>query len=135
MGKTIKDFQEYEGVDASLEISLFEYGLIWAKGIKDHENDYHFIYGVDGRDKEGKGFTYTMFDWGDIPIDCNPEKEWNWVNWKEVADSSGMSKKDFLKMPLPMIVESLISYYGHENIFGSSYYPFEILEEDEIEND
>ena len=111
----------FEGIDASLETSLFEYGLIWAKGIEGHENDYHFIYGV-GNDGE----SYTSFDWGDIAVDTNPTEEWNFVDWDEVGSFVGMSEEDLLKQPLPQLVFDLISYYGFENIMGSSYYPFEI---------
>ena len=122
MEKNIAEYKYYDGTDADLETSLFEYGLIWIKGAKDHENDYHFIYGV-GLDSNG---NYNLFDWGDVAIDCNPEKEWDFVEFDKVAECNGMSKADFLKMPLPLIVESLVSYYGYENIFGSSYYPFTI---------
>ena len=123
MEKTIADYKGYTGTDASLETSLFEYGLIWVKGAEGHEKDYHFIYGV-GVGSDGE---YNSFDCSDVPIDCNPTEEWDWVKWDKVADMCGVTVKDFLAMPLPMIVYDLVSYYGYENIFGSSYYPFEIL--------
>jgi hypothetical protein len=111
------------GIDASLEISLFEYGLIWVKGLEGHEKDYHFIYGV-GKDKNG---DFVSFDWGDLSLGTNPKEEWNWIkDFNEVATSCGVSKEDFLKRELPQIVFDLISYYGYENILGSSYYPFPI---------
>jgi len=119
-------FNEYDGPDASLETSLYEYGLIWIKGIEDHENDYHFIYGV-GLDEEG---NYNLFDWGNVAIDTDPRKEWDWVNWPDVLSCVGMDEEAFFNQPLPQIVSDLISYYGHENIMGSSYYPFEIKGED-----
>jgi hypothetical protein len=132
MEKKLSDFNDYEGVDASLETSLYEYGLIWKEITPEGEllpTHYHFIYGDGLQETESMDIEYNLFDWADIPIDCNPVDEWDWVKWSDVAETSGMSKKDFLKMPLTMIVFDLIGYYGHENIFGASYYPFEIINE------
>jgi hypothetical protein len=127
MEKTTADFKGYTGTDASLETSLFEYGLIWIKGTEGHEKDFHFVYGV-GLHETDNGTEYNTFDWADVPIDTDPEEEWNFVDWAAVCSFVGMEKTDFLSQPLPMIVYDLISYYGHENVFGSSYYPFEISE-------
>jgi len=129
MEKKLSDFQDYEGIDASLETSLYEYGLIWIKGIKGHEKDYHFIYGVNVSPKTGE---FVSFDWGDIPIDCNLKSEYDWVDWNEVLKFTGYEGEEeryFQPDMIPQIISDLISYYGHENIFGSSYYPFEIERE------
>jgi hypothetical protein len=122
--KTIEEYKNYDGTDASIETSLFEYSLIWAKGIEGHENDYHFIYGV-GTDESG---NYNGFDWSDVPIDCDPLKEWSWIDLQAILSFVGMEQEEWLKMPIPFIVYDLIAYYGHEEILGSSYYPFEIKE-------
>jgi hypothetical protein len=127
MEKTTADFKGHTGTDANLETSLFEYGLIWIKGAEGHEKDFHFVYGV-GVHETDNGIEYNTFDWADVPIDTDPEKEWHFVDWAAVCSFVGMEKADFLSQPLPMIVCDLISYYGHENVFGSSYYPFEISE-------
>lgn len=125
MDKDITDYERegYEGTDASLDISLFEYGLIWAKGLPGHEKDYHFIYGV--RHDIG-GEYYDRFDWGDVPIDCDVLKEWNWIDIDAVLSFVGMNREEWLALPLPMIVFDLISYYGVENIFGDLYSSFQI---------
>jgi hypothetical protein len=120
--KTIKNYNGYSGTDANLETSLFEYGLIWIKGAEGHEKDFHFIYGV-GVDQDG---SYNKFDWADVSINTDPEKEWDFVDWEKLGEFVGMSKEEFLKQSIPFIVYDLIAYYGTENIFGSSYYPFEI---------
>jgi hypothetical protein len=120
--KTIKNYNGYSGTDANLETSLFEYGLIWIKGAEGHEKDFHFIYGV-GVDQDG---SYNKFDWADVSINTDPEKEWDFVDWEKLGEFVGMSKDEFLKQSIPFIVYDLIAYYGTENIFGSSYYPFEI---------
>ena len=127
MKKTIADYKGYEGTDANIETSLFEYGLIWIKGTEGHEKDYHFIYGVGMHEDKYNGIEYNTFDWADIPIDTDPEKEWDFVDWQAVCSFVGMDKKTFLSQPIPLIVYDLVSYYGYENILGSSYYPFEIV--------
>jgi len=114
-------YKGFEGIDVDLETSLFEQGLIWKKGHVGHEKDYHFIYGV-----KHNGMEYTHFDWADIAIDADIEKEWAWADFDSVAKFAGMAKEEFLKMELPLIVFDLIAYYGHEEIFGGSYYPFEV---------
>jgi hypothetical protein len=127
MHKRLSDFRDYDGVDANLETSLYEYGLIWKKFTRgNHKGNYHFIYGVEISMKTGE---YVSFDWGDIKIDCNPKEEWNFVDWKAILSFIGYEGEEeryFQGDMLPQIVADLISYYGYENIFGSSYYPFEI---------
>jgi len=126
MEKTIADFKDYDGVDASIETSLFEYGIIWAKGIEGHENDYHFIYGVKAREDECNGIEYFLFDWADIPIGCDLKSEYEWIEWEDVFSFVGMNEVDFFDREIPQIIYDLVAYYGADNIFGSSYYPFEI---------
>ena len=127
MDKTIGFYEKegYQGVDVNLETSLFEYGLIWTKNIVGHENDYHFIYGVANNGEE-----FTRFDWADVAIDTDPEKEWDWADFNAVAKFCGYSKADFLAQELPEVVYALISYYGIENVMGGSYYPFKISKEE-----
>lgn len=122
--KTIEEMEKdgYEGTDAGLDISLYEYGMAW----KADGEDYRFIYGVGVKENS----EYYLFDWGCIAKNINPEKEWDFADFNAVAKCCGMKKADFLKQPLPFIVYDLVMYYGHENIFGSSYYPFEIADRD-----
>ncbi len=125
----LSEYQGYTGIDADIETSLFEYGLIWVKGIEGHEKDYHFIYGVSV-DEEG---NYNLFDWGDIAIDTDPRQEWNFVDWDSVLSLIGVPNFETMinEIPLPIIVYYLIGYYGSENIMGSSYYPFRIIQGEE----
>ena len=117
---TIEKYENegYQGNDASLEISLFEYGLIW----KEEENEYLFIYGVHTNGEE-----YSLFDWGCISKDIYIKKEFDWVDWKGVLSFVGENEEDYLKHSIPLIVSDLLSYYGYENVFGSAYSPFEIV--------
>ena len=120
--KTITDYAEYEGIDADLETSLFEYGLIW----KLTDGEYKFIYGVGYNDD---GQEYNRFDWATEEAETDPKEEWNFAEWDKVCSFVGQTEAEFFAQPLPQIVFDLISYYGHENVFGSSYYPFAIEED------
>ena len=108
------------GPDASLEISLFEYGLICKETSKDN---FLFYYGV-GIDDEG---NYNLFDY------CNYSKQdiieltnEDWFNLDDVLSCCGLTKKEFFSSHPVSQIHDLIGYYGPENIFGSSYFPFEV---------
>jgi len=117
--KRLYDYRCFSGCDASLEESLFCYGLIW----KQAKKDYKFIYGVAVDDHN----DYKLFDYGYIPIDIDVMQEFNWIdNWDNFLSFVGLTEEEWLAMPLPQQIADLISYYGHENVFGSSYYAFEI---------
>jgi hypothetical protein len=112
----------YQGNDASLEISLFEYGLIW----KEDGNDFRFIFGVERKRNEYGEYDFCSFDWGCVAKDTDPKEEWNWVKWEDVFNFCG---QDNFSFPLPHIVSDLIAFYGREEIFGSAYHPFSIENE------
>lgn len=106
-----------EGVDINITTSLKEYGIAWR--VLPRKNEIRFYYGV------GYDFTdesYDKFATATIPLDTDPKEEWDFVIWAAVAKSCGMPLEDFLKQPLPNIVECLVSYYGHEAVFGSYYH-------------
>ena len=118
--KRLYDYRAFEGCDASLEISLFEYGLIW----KQVGKDYKFIYGVG---LEANTSDYNQFDYGFMAIDTNIKEECDWINdWTGILSFVGLTDAEFMAMSLPQQISDLVAYYGYENIFGSSYYPFEI---------
>lgn len=126
--KTLNDYEGYEGIDADLATSLFEYGLIWKKGIEEHENDYLFIFGIKVNDHG----EYILFDWANLDINTDVIDEYNWIDeddWKQVFRFVGLNKDEFFDRDLPFVIYDLVQYYGYANIFGSSYYPFKIIEE------
>ena len=111
------------GMDVSLEISLFEYGLICKETSKDN---YLFYYGI-GIDYNG---NYNLFDY------CNYSKNdlmdlinESWVNLPDVLSFVGQTKKEWLELNHIFLIFDLGSYYGYENIFGSSYGGFEVSNE------
>ena len=117
--KRLYDYRAFQGCNADLETSLFEYGLIWKKVKK----DYKFIYGV-GVDHN---YDYNQFDYAYIPIDTDIKEEFNWINdWSGVLSLVGMTDAEFIAQSLPQQISDLIAYYGPDNVFGSSYDPFEI---------
>lgn len=99
----------YTGTDASLAECLFEYGMAW----KDDGKDWRFIY--------RHPVLRNAFDWACIAKDTTPEREWDWVNWDDVARCNGVSRAEFLAQSIPVIAFDLVNYYGTENVFGSSY--------------
>lgn len=113
------DYPGYEGNDVSLDISLFEYGLIW----KQEETEFKFIYGVRVNDQG----EYDGFDWGTIAVDADLYTEFDWANFTAVLECLGLSESEWDDLPLPARVYGLLAYYGYQNIFGDSYtQPIEI---------
>ena len=101
-----------EGPDIDIEISLKEYGIAWEIG----EKETRFYYGT-----KHNGGEYTGFDWADLKNNVDFDIEFDWVDLLEVANFVGELLPDWHKLPMDMKIEDLISYYGYENIFGSSY--------------
>ncbi len=109
--------QEFVGTDADLATSLFEYHLAW----RELETEFLFVYGIDGCER---------FDRATLAKNIDPLKEWNWVNWEDLRSFTGLTEEQQKELPLPIMVSDLLSYYGFENIFGSSYWEgFKISEE------
>ena len=109
--ETIEKYKKegYEGCDASLEISLFEYGIIWKRDV-DGDNDWLFIYNINEEEER--------YDCGWIDkID-----ELDNLDFNEVARFCGMTKEEWLKTELPRQVYDMFIYYGYENVFGSTYH-------------
>lgn len=102
----------FTGPDASLDISLFEYGLAY----KVTNKEILFIYGTQyGYDE------YTRFDRCTIDTNINIAEEYNWADLPAVHSTMGYSNKDWNALPLEQQITDLLNYYGYENIFGSSY--------------
>jgi hypothetical protein len=55
------------------------------------------------------------------------QTEFDWANFDDVYSFAGMDSIDWNELELPQKISDLLSYYGYENIFGSSYWEgFEI---------
>lgn len=115
--------QGFEGPDASLDISLFEYGIAW----RVMEKETIFIYGIKWSDSKQ---SYTRFDRCSYSNDTDPYKEWNWIkDWSVFWEPLEITKEEWDKWPFEKKVYEIFTYYGYENIFGPSYWEgFEIKE-------
>jgi hypothetical protein len=110
-------YKYLEGVDATLDIAIGEYGLAWFDDPS--KDEIEFFYAI-GHDDDG---NCTRFDNGWFRRDLDPKKEWDWIDdWNDVASFLGTSVEEFLKLPLTEMVCCLVNYYGHENIFGATYW-------------
>jgi hypothetical protein len=140
--KTLKQLEAegYRGADASLEISLFEQGLVWRELVDEDTKkpEYRFIYGTEV-DDQGR---YAKFDWAWLPADVDPGKEWNWVDWPSVLVYVGMLDEggdeqealaEWMLLPLERQVQDLLGYYGYGNVFGTAYHPFKIRDPEKEE--
>ena len=111
----------FEGVDKGLEISLFEYSLAWK--VLEESNEILFIYKIPNGNFDRCTFT----------LGTDVKKEFNWMKekeWKSFLGFLGLDQEDFDGMPLAWKIKDLVSFYGYENIFGTSYWEgFEIKAE------
>lgn len=108
----------FTGPDASLNVSLFDYGLAY----KVTNDEILFIYGTQYGYNE-----YIRFDRCTIKTDINIQEEYDWTDLPAVHSTMGYSAKDWNTLPLEQQMTDLLNYYGYENIFGSSYWEgFEI---------
>ena len=111
---------EFEGIDADLEESLFEYGMIWKKV---EEGGWLFIhvtphtYGLPKRD--GLRFDSTPMD----------EQSLSWMSLtqeEEIAQYADMKVDEWKEMPFCQRVHDAVGYFGVGEIFGESYGDFSI---------
>lgn len=107
----------FSGTDASLAISLFEYGMAW----KDYGEETLFVYANPNH----KG----SFDRCTFKSNTDLQKEFDWVSWTEFTQFIGCEFGEWNQLPLGQKIWDLVNYYGSEEIFGtSSWEGFKITE-------
>ncbi len=100
----------WQGTDANLETSLFEYDMVW----KEKKDEFQFIH----KCSHGKGYT---FGWFKKNLDF--AKEFNWVNWEGFLGWVGEKTfEEWNKLPFGQKINDLVNHYGIENIFGGDYH-------------
>jgi hypothetical protein len=104
----------YNGVDMSLETSLFEYGLLCKPS--DDKKEYDLIVGVNvNEDSSFKSFSYDSIS-KQFLFDFFRGKEWaSKEKLKGFYESNDITKKQYLIMInefSPMIINDLFSYWG-----------------------
>lgn len=120
VNKKLSEYTDYEGTDASLETSLYEYGLLWK--LKDPEKkEYDIVYGTE-TDSNGnyRRFASTTMSEKEF-IDLTEE---SWFDKKGFDSFRGTKEINF-----PDDLHSAIHYYGNENIFGGTSNTFKIEED------
>jgi hypothetical protein len=121
---SIKSLEEqgFEGGDVCLATSLFEYGLAY----RQEGNETLFVYAI-GADP----LVYNRFDRCTFASDVDVQKEFDWADFGSLYSFVGMDAEQWNAQPLTSKVSDLLSFYGFENVFGSSYWEgFEIKEEE-----
>ncbi len=117
--------RNFEGTDADLETSLFEYGLAWkvykrdAGSFKAGEIMFYYICSYDADD-------LPLFGWSTLHSSVDIYSEYDWADFDAFFAYLGMEKGDWDELPTPHRISDLIRYYGVENIFGTEYNPFRI---------
>lgn len=109
--------QNLQGIDVSIEISLKEYGTAWIEG----PTETRFYYGIRSDDSIG----FNHFDSGNFRNDIDFKKEFSWINeddWNSFLSTYDTTWEEWNNFPMPQKISDLNSYYGYENIFGSSYH-------------
>lgn len=109
----------FVGTDASLEISLREYGVVAKPYKEDYEDEWFVIYRHNsyGKERYSTGFTREQelnslimgYEWAD-------EKD-----VKSFLNTNDISREDWLKLPFIHKIQSCISYWGTINIMGEDY--------------
>jgi len=106
----------FEGPDASLEISLVDYGIAWQKTESPERVEYKFLYGIEHDGNSYTKFDYSFMDKKEFESICHEE----WFNLPEVCKFCDMKEAEFIA-EFPRTVQNAMIYHGYENIFGSSY--------------
>ena len=106
------DYKNYTGIDASIEVSLFEYGLIWHKNKYCKQDEYYFVYDIHLKDEHGNklfGSAYlskqdllSMFD--------------DWAEKSTIESFTGQPFDAWIES-FPGCVYDMVQYYGTDNVF------------------
>lgn len=118
--------QGFEGCDASLVVSLFEYDLVWRvmpEELRESNYDHLFVFQC----QRSRFARYTMQS-------SSFASDFSWVKpegWKDLCDSLGTTYLQWLRFPYPVRVGDLLRHYGYMNVFGSNPYTFRIQDPDE----
>jgi len=119
MSYSLSELEElqFTGTDASLRISLAEYGLAYSEQDPCSNGDLRFVYGV----RTNSAGEYVAFDWADFKTDLDFWNEFNWADQESFLSASGLDVEEFDALPLAVRIMDLNHYYGYENVFGTSY--------------
>ena len=109
----------FTGCDVNLNVSLFEYGFIFKqfkRTTKNFKKNDYLWFGVVTND-DG---IFEEFDWCCLsPHSFYPD--FVWIEMNMIYLYTGLSKNEWDITPFEEKINTLMSYYGLENVFGSIY--------------
>ena len=109
--------QNFSGVDANLKTSLFEYGFIARPHTEDYDDEFFVVY------KKRDNVFDTAYIQESFLNNLIDGKEWadneDIASFLSYVDST---KEEWAKAEFSHKLAECLSYWGRENIFGSSYY-------------
>ena len=113
------DIKTWEGTDRSLEISLFENGLVaYQPKDRDFPDEWFVLYKIS-EDAYGTGWIRES------ELDKIIKGE-EWASDEDVESflsTNGSEKEEWLEMSFIQKMSDLLNYWGYENIMGSEYSP------------
>jgi hypothetical protein len=114
----------FYGIDASSDISLFEYGLL-GREITEYQCSiipakyFQLIHVIDWQEYENP-LCYDISTYSEDEIKELINEDW--FNKKSFFSFIGMDESEWLKIDAVSKIYDMISYTGNENIFGTSYH-------------
>lgn len=107
--------EKFIGVDADLETSLFEYGLLVSAEL-DNSGEYQCVYSVGNGDFD---VSYKTDN------DINEVIEETWFEKNSFFDYLGTKEEEWVNTEFVNKLSDLLNYYGYQNFFGDAQYPFD----------
>jgi len=111
----MKNKIELIGSDANLETSLKEYGLAWHQS----GDELTFIYGVEVNE------SCEYIEFSECALNANDfQQDFDWIeesDWQSIYSFIGLNAKAFQELPFEQKIETLLLYFGTENVFGIDY--------------
>lgn len=118
---SLLESQGFDGMDASLSECLFEYGFVWRT-----LPDGSFLFVYSHPSLPGRFDRCSMKQ-------QEPFIEWNWIQEDSKAgflSYLGTTEAEWIALSFPWQVFDLLSYFGPEEIFGTSYWEGFIISRD-----
>jgi len=133
--KRIEDYENFNGNDVNIDIALFKYNLIWEKNENCGLDEFYFIYGINGDDKNDYNvFQFTEFNGAYLSKnDFASDYYFDAAHTNSIEEFTGQSKQELIEN-FPYSVSDLASYFGIAHILGENTYGgFKIYNDEMLE--
>jgi hypothetical protein len=111
MKKNIYQFRGWKGIDASNEISLFEYGFLYNPKAK--VTECNIVYGVKFECAEYTKFAYSSINWEELISE-------SWIDFNILCKNCETKREDYNTFSTSALYDILM-VYGFEEVFGTNY--------------